>query len=152
MCIFCVNLSKLKAIQAANHKQHSILKFLWVSYVCTYLSQGALQLATHTAGVTNCQEVNSRKQGKEHIQEQNLRLNKQDIQHDFLEVPAPQFSIFQHGFMTKTKKKTILVLYFLTMIFCNTISLQSNSHGFPSSGGGGGLPPQQPNICLLPPT
>ena len=76
-CAFvCVNLSKSRAIQPTNHKQHSILKFLWVSYVCTYLSQGALQLATHTAGVTNCQEVNSRKQGKEHIQEQNLAESK----------------------------------------------------------------------------
>ena len=27
------------------------------------------------------------------------------------------------------------------MIFCNTISLQSNSHGFPSSGGGGDSSP-----------
>ena len=39
------------------------------------------------------------------------------------------------------------------MIFCNTISLQSNSHGFPSSGGGGGdsLPNSQTYAYYLPP-
>ena len=72
MCIFCVKLSKSRAIQATNHKQNSILNFLWVSYVCTYLSQGALKLANHIKRVTSCQKVKSRKQGKEDIQEQNL--------------------------------------------------------------------------------
>ena len=61
-----------------------------------------------------------------------------------LEVPAPKFSIFRHGVMAKTKKKINFSLYFVTMLFCNTISLHSNSHGFSSREVGWGrdtLPP-----------
>ena len=48
MCILFVNVSKSMAFQAKKtHKEHSILKFFWVSYVCTDLSQKTLQPATH---------------------------------------------------------------------------------------------------------
>ena len=69
-----------------------------------------------------------------------------------LEVPAPKFSIFRHGVMAKTKKKINFSLYFVTMLFCNTISLHSNSHGFSSREVGWGrdtLPPPAANILLI---
>ena len=49
--ILCVNVSKSRTLKAKNHNQHSLFKFFWVSYNCTYLSQGALQPAIHIKSV-----------------------------------------------------------------------------------------------------